>query len=209
VTIGRQWPELVRSEKVVVLLISCVARLDELSVGAVDEVYWRVPSDELREPNRDRSVVRREAELGDDPGKPLPGAPDRRPGDRAYEFVPANTYDRLIGPKFRLQYPHDVLEHQVSGVMTSGVIGRLQAVDIDVYGDQPSIATIGPLDLLLYVHESWGPPTRAGQRVDFVGLMLRRGLGAVLGGQHPVPGSQRAVAGGSIAVCAGSDSMLR
>jgi len=66
VTIGRPWPKLVQSEKVVVLLISCVARRNELSVGAVDEVHRRVPSDELREPNRDRSVVRREAEPRDD-----------------------------------------------------------------------------------------------------------------------------------------------
>jgi hypothetical protein len=108
----------------------------------------------------------------------------------------------------RLQHPDDVLEHQIAGAMTLGVVGCLQTVDIDVDSDQSSVAQIRPVDLVLDVRESRSPAPRAGQGVDFVGLTLRRGLGAVLGGQDTVPSSQRSVTRGSIAVCAGIDAVL-
>ena len=167
-------------------LISCLARREELRVGAVDEVHRRVALDEPREPNRDRAAVWSETELRDDPGEPFSGALERRPGDSAYEFVSADPHDWLIGTKLRAHHIDDVLEHQVSGVMTFGVVGCLEAVDIHVYGDQLSVASIGSVDLTLYIGESRSAAPRSGQLVDFAGLQLRRGLDAVLGRQYPV-----------------------
>ena len=68
--------------------------------------------------------------------------------------------------------------------MAFGVVDCLETVNIHACGDQLSIAPIGPgRSSLLNIGEPRTPAARSGQRIDFVGLALRRGPDAVLGGR--------------------------
>jgi hypothetical protein len=114
-----------------------------------------------------------------------------------------------LGAKVRLHYSDDVSEQQVSGVMTIGVVGRLEAVDIHVGGDQPPAASFRPVDLAPNISQSRSAPPRAGHGVDLIRLALCGRVSAILSGKPAVPSRSLAVAGGSVAVFAGISAVHR
>jgi hypothetical protein len=75
------------------------------------------------------------------------------------------------------------------------VVDRLQAVDVHVGDNEPTIAASGSTDLPLELGQAWSAAPRAGQGIGGVRTALQRRHGSVTSGRFPVTSRLPAVVG--------------